>query len=157
MYTNYGMILSNLDLISWFFGFSWFWADWITKCGLGVAGARGCWPKGLHQIRSESWLFYDSLHFHIYQIAHLYHECHVLFIVITNDGEMGMGEVGQGMADWNYDVAEGTGVSWDIKSRIWFLGIWRFSEYWLSWNRESVLTSIMFEVVSTVLYTSWDF
>ena len=49
--------------------FSWFWTDWITKCGLGLAGARGCWLKGLHQILCESWLCPHSWHFHIYQIV----------------------------------------------------------------------------------------
>ena len=48
----------NLNLISWFFVFSWFRADWITECSFGLAGARGCWLKGLHQMPIESWLFH---------------------------------------------------------------------------------------------------
>ena len=48
----------NLDLISWFFVFSWFRTDWITECSFGLAGARGCWLKGLHQMPIESWLFH---------------------------------------------------------------------------------------------------
>ena len=40
----------NLDLIFWFFVFSWFWADIINKCGLALARDSGCWLKGLHQI-----------------------------------------------------------------------------------------------------------
>ena len=46
-----------------------FWADWVTKCGLGLTRVRGCWLKGLHQIPNESLLFHHCLHFHIYQVV----------------------------------------------------------------------------------------
>ena len=34
-----------------------------------LAGGRGCWLKGLHQIPSVSWRYHHFLHFHIDQIA----------------------------------------------------------------------------------------
>ena len=60
----------NVFLISGFFAFSWLivWADGINKCGWPLAGGRGWWLKGPHQIPSVSWIFHNSLHFHIYQI-----------------------------------------------------------------------------------------
>ena len=66
-----GGTIWELNLISGFFGFFWLivWADGINKCGWCLAGGRGCWLKGPHQIPSVSWIFHHSLHFHIYQIA----------------------------------------------------------------------------------------
>ena len=51
--------------------FSWLivWADGINKCGWCLAGSRGRWLKGPHQIPSVSWISHHSLHFHIYQIV----------------------------------------------------------------------------------------
>ena len=68
---QYNTICSELNLISGFFAFFWFivWADGINKCGCYLAGSRGCWLKGPHQIPSVSWIFYHSLHFRIYQIV----------------------------------------------------------------------------------------
>ena len=61
----------ELNLICGFFAFFWLiaWADGINKCGWCLAGGRGCWLKGPHQIPSVSWIYHHSLHFHIYQIA----------------------------------------------------------------------------------------
>ena len=66
--TQYHTICWKLDLISGFFFFSWLivWEDGINKCGWCLAGGRGFWLKGLHQIPSVSSLLYHSLHFHIY-------------------------------------------------------------------------------------------
>ena len=65
---QYDTICWELNHISGFFGFFWLivWADGINKCGWCLAGGRGCWLKGLHQIPSVSWIFHFSLHFHIY-------------------------------------------------------------------------------------------
>ena len=37
------------------------WADGINKCGWCLAGGRGCWLKGPHQIASVSWIFHHWL------------------------------------------------------------------------------------------------
>ena len=68
---QYDTICWELNLISGFFAFLWLivWADGINKCGWCLAGGRGCWLKGPHQIPSVSWIFHHSLHFHIYQIV----------------------------------------------------------------------------------------
>ena len=65
---QYDTICWELNLISGFFAFFWLivWADGINKCGWCLAGGRGCWLKGPHQIPSVSWIFHHSLHFHIY-------------------------------------------------------------------------------------------
>ena len=65
---QYNSICWELNLISEFFAFFWLiaWADGINKCGWCLAGGRGCWLKGLHQIPSVSWIFHHSLHLHIY-------------------------------------------------------------------------------------------
>ena len=62
----------ELNLISGFFVFFFWvfvWADGINKYGWCLAGGRGCWLKGLHQVPSVSWIFHHSLHFHIDQIV----------------------------------------------------------------------------------------
>ena len=68
---QYDTICWELNLISGFFAFFWLivWADGINKCGWCLAGGRGCWLKGPHQIPSVSWIFHHSLHFHIYYIV----------------------------------------------------------------------------------------
>ena len=65
---QYDTICWELNPISGFFAFFWLivWADGIDKCGWCLAGGRGFWLKGLHQIPSVSWIFHHSLHFHIY-------------------------------------------------------------------------------------------
>ena len=65
---QYDTICWELNLISGFFAFFWLivWVDGINKCGWCLAGGRGFWLKGLHQIPSVSWIFHHSLHFHIY-------------------------------------------------------------------------------------------
>ena len=65
---QYDTICWELNLISGFFAFFWLvvWVDGINKCGWCLAGGRGCWLKGLHQIPSVSWIFHHSLHFDIY-------------------------------------------------------------------------------------------
>ena len=65
------MIRLELDLISGLFSLFWLivWADEVNKCGWCLAGGRGCWLKGPHQIPSVSWIYHHSLYFHIYQIA----------------------------------------------------------------------------------------
>ena len=65
---QYNTICWELNLISGFFAFLWLivWADGINKCGWCLAGGRGCWLKGPHQIPNVSWIFHYSLHFHIY-------------------------------------------------------------------------------------------
>ena len=52
----------------WILCFSWLtvWADGINKWGWCLAGGRGCWLKGLHQISSARWLFHHCLNSHIY-------------------------------------------------------------------------------------------
>ena len=57
----------ELNLISGFFGFFWLivWLDVVNKCGWFLAGGRGCWLKGLHQIPIVSWIIHHLLHFHI--------------------------------------------------------------------------------------------
>ena len=57
----------ELNLISGFFGFFWLmvWLDVVNKCGWCLAGGRGCWLKGLHQIPIVSWIIHHLLHFHI--------------------------------------------------------------------------------------------
>ena len=64
---QYDTICWELNLICGFFAFFWFiiWADGINKCDWCLAGGRGCWLKGLHQIPSVSWIFHHSLHLHI--------------------------------------------------------------------------------------------
>ena len=79
----------NDDVISWFFVFSWFWAYWLSKCGLGLVRGRGCWHKGLDQLESQSSYFIIPDTSIFTRLSHLYQECHTQFIVITNDGEMG--------------------------------------------------------------------
>ena len=68
---QYDTICWELNLISGFFAFFWLivWADRINKCGWCLAGGRGYWLNGPHQIPSVSWMYYHSLCFHIYQIA----------------------------------------------------------------------------------------
>ena len=115
-------------MISWFSVFSWFWADWISKCDLGLAGARECWLKGLHQIPSESWLFFDSLHFHIYQIVSFVQGMSCPFYCYYKwwgDG------IGQGMADWNYHVGGGTGVEYHLIKFFSVCSCNFFSHRWL--------------------------
>ena len=66
---QYNLIGRELNLTSGFFAFFWLivWANGINKCGWWcLAGGRGCWLKGPHQIPSVSWIFHHSLHFHIY-------------------------------------------------------------------------------------------
>ena len=65
---QYDMICWELNFISGFFAFFWLlvWADGINKCSWYLAGGRGCWLKGMHQIPSVSCIFHHSLHFHIY-------------------------------------------------------------------------------------------
>ena len=65
---QYDTICWELNLISGFFAFFWLivWVDGINKCGWCLAGGRGCWLQGPHQIPSVSWIFHLSLHFHIY-------------------------------------------------------------------------------------------
>ena len=60
--------LKKLNLISGFFVFFrlFVWADGINKCGWCLAGGRGCWLNGPHQIPSVSWIFHLSSNFHIY-------------------------------------------------------------------------------------------
>ena len=57
----------ELNLISGFFGFFWLivWLDVVNKCGWFLAGGRGCWLKGPHQIPIVSWIIHHLLHFHI--------------------------------------------------------------------------------------------
>ena len=84
----------ELNLISAFFAFflSSVWADGINKYGRClVAGGRGCWLKGLHQIPSVSWDISSFLTF-----PHLLdcflctrNSVSILCIVIMNDGRMG--------------------------------------------------------------------
>ena len=64
---QYNMICWELNLISGFFGFFWLivWLDVVNKCGWFLAGGRGCWLKGLHQIPIVSWIIHHLLHFHI--------------------------------------------------------------------------------------------
>ena len=68
---QYETICWELNLISRFFAFFWLivWADGITKSGWFLAGSRGCWLKGPHQIPSVSWIYHHPLHFHIYHIT----------------------------------------------------------------------------------------
>ena len=49
---QYDTICWKLDLISGFFVLSWLivWADGINKCGWCLAGGRGYWLKGPHEI-----------------------------------------------------------------------------------------------------------
>ena len=65
---QYDSIYWQLNLISGFFTFFWLivYTDGINKCGWCLAGGRGSWLKGLHQILSVSWIFDHSLYFHIY-------------------------------------------------------------------------------------------
>ena len=67
---QYDTVYWELNLISGFFTFFWLivWSDGINKCGWCLAGGRGCWLMGPHQIPSVSWIFHHSLHFHIYYI-----------------------------------------------------------------------------------------
>ena len=60
--SQYDTICWELNPISRFFVFFWFivWADGINKCGWCLAGGRGCWLKGSHQIASVSWIFHHS-------------------------------------------------------------------------------------------------
>ena len=53
---QYNMICWELNLISGFFAFLWliFCTDGINKCGSCLAGDRGCWLNGPHQIPSVS-------------------------------------------------------------------------------------------------------
>ena len=83
---QYDTICWELDLISGFFVFFLLivWADGINKCGWCLAGDRGCWLKGPHQIPSVSWIchhFYTST---FTRLPHLYQEFYVHCIVITN-------------------------------------------------------------------------
>ena len=65
---QFNTICWELNLISAFFVFLWLsvWANEINKCGWCLAGGRGCWLEGPHQIPSVSWIFFHSLHFPIY-------------------------------------------------------------------------------------------
>ena len=64
---QYDTICWKLNLISEFFAFSWLidLGRW-NQCGWCLAGGRGCWLEGPHQIPSVRWLFQCFLHFHIY-------------------------------------------------------------------------------------------
>ena len=55
----------------WVLCFFWLivWVDGINKWDWCLAGDRGYWLKGLHQIPSISWIFHHSLHFYIYLIV----------------------------------------------------------------------------------------
>ena len=68
---QYDTICFGLNLISEFFAFFWLivWVDGINNHGWCLAGGRGCWLQGPHQIPSVSWIYSHSLRFHIYQIA----------------------------------------------------------------------------------------
>ena len=65
---QYDTICWKVDLISGFFVLSWLivWVDGINKCGWYLAGGRGSWLEGLHQIPNVSWLFHHFVHFYIY-------------------------------------------------------------------------------------------
>ena len=56
---QYDTICWELNLISGFSAFFWLtiWADGINTCGWCLAGGRGCWLKGPHQIPNVSWIF----------------------------------------------------------------------------------------------------
>ena len=42
---------------------------YLMYYGNCLTGDRRCWLKGQHQISSVSWIYHQSLHFHIYQIV----------------------------------------------------------------------------------------
>ena len=65
---QYNTICWKLNLISRLFAFFWLivFVDDINKCCWFLAGDRGYWLMGQHQISSLSWIFHHSSHFHIY-------------------------------------------------------------------------------------------
>ena len=65
---QYDTISWELNFISGFFVFFWLiaWTDGINKGGRWLAGGRGCWLKGPHQLASLSWIFHHFFRFHIY-------------------------------------------------------------------------------------------
>ena len=81
----------ELSLISEFFDFFWLidWADGISKCGWCLAGGRGCWLKGPHQIPSVSWIYIILYTSTFIRLPHFCNKFYVHCIVITNDRGMG--------------------------------------------------------------------
>ena len=93
---QYSIICWELNLISGFFVFSWsiVWVDGINKCSWCLAGGRGCWLKGLHQIPSVSWIYMIPYTSTYRRLPHLCEEFYDHCIVITNGGGKGYVEGG---------------------------------------------------------------
>ena len=61
VYIGQGNIIQSVKSLIFFIAFfvsSWIilWADGVSECGLCLAGGRGCWLKGSHQVPSVSWI-----------------------------------------------------------------------------------------------------
>ena len=84
--SQYNTICWESNLIPGIFAFFWLivWADGINKYGWCVAGGRGSWLKGLHQIPRVSFIIPHSTTF--IRLSYLYQGFYVHCIAIINNG-----------------------------------------------------------------------